>query len=64
MVDFDDEHPDAVEHQESAPASSGVHLLLIAMTAITVLDMSEPPIAVPDRQRSGLSPPILVPPPR
>ncbi len=64
MVDFDDEHPDAVEHQESAPASSGVHLLLIAMTAVAVLDMSEPPIAVPDRQRSGLSPPILVPPPR
>jgi hypothetical protein len=61
---FDDERPDAMEHQESTPVSSGVHLLLIAMTAIISFWVCQAPIAAPDRRQSGLSPRILVPPPR
>ena len=63
-MDFDDERPDAMEHQESTPVSSGVHLLLIAMTAIVSFGVCQAPIAAPDRRHSGLSPRILVPPPR
>jgi hypothetical protein len=63
-VGFDDERPDAAAEQESAPVSSGVHLLLTTMTAIIALGMCQAPIDVPDRGRRGLPPRILVPPPR
>ena len=63
-MDFEDERPDAIEQQESAPVSGGVHLLLAAMTAIVSLGVSQAPTAAPDRRHSGLSPRILVPPPR
>ena len=61
---FDDEHPDAPAPQESAPVSSGVHLLLTTLMAIVALGMYQAPIDVLDRRHSGLSPRILVPPPR
>jgi hypothetical protein len=61
---FDDQRPDAADHQESAPVSSGVHLLLTTMMAIVALGMCQVPVAFPDRRQSGLSPRILVPPPR
>jgi hypothetical protein len=64
MTNFDDERPDAMEHQESTPVSSGVHLLLIAMPAIVSFRVCQAPIAAPCRRHSGLSPRILVPPPR
>jgi hypothetical protein len=63
-VGFDDERPDAATEQESAPVSSGVHLLLTSLMAIIALGMGQSPIDVPDRGRRGLSPRILVPPPR
>jgi hypothetical protein len=63
-VTFHDEKPDAAEQQESAPVSSGVHLLLTSLMAIIALGMGQSPIDVPDRGRRGLSPRILVPPPR
>jgi hypothetical protein len=61
---LDDERPDAMEQQEAGPASSGVHLLVTAMTAIGHLGLSQVPIAVADRRHNGLPPRILVPPPR
>ncbi len=63
-VGFDDERPDAAAEQQSVPASSGVHLLLTAIMAIAALGICQAPIDVPDRRHGGLSPPILVPPPR
>ena len=63
-MDSDDARPDAMEHQESTPVSSGVHLLLATMTAIISFGVRQPPIAAPDRRHSSLSPRILVPPPR
>ena len=63
-MSLDDELPDAAEQQESAPVSSGVHLLLTIMMAIVTLGMCQAPIEVPHRRYSGLSPRILVPPPR
>jgi hypothetical protein len=63
-ADFDDERPDTAAEQESAPVSSGVHLLLTTMLAIFALGMCQAPIDGPDRGRRGLSPRILVPPPR
>jgi hypothetical protein len=59
-----DERPDAAEQQDSAPVSSGVHLLLTSVMAIVGLGICPAPIAVPGRRHSGLSPRILVPPPR
>jgi hypothetical protein len=59
-----DEKPDAAEQQESAPVSSGVHLLLTAMMAIAALAKCPVPVDLPGRRRHGLPPPILVPPPR
>jgi hypothetical protein len=63
-ADFDDERPDAADQQESVPVSSGVHLLLTTMTAIIALGTCRAPIDVSGRRHSGLSPRILVPPPR
>jgi len=63
-MSFADERPDAAEQQESAPVSSGVHLLLTILMAIVILGMCQAPIEVPHRRYSGLSPRILVPPPR
>jgi hypothetical protein len=63
-VGFGDERPDAAAEQESAPVSSGVHLLLTAMMAIAALGICQAPIDVPDRRHGGLSPRILLPPPR
>jgi hypothetical protein len=59
-----EEKPDAAEHQESAPVSSGMHLLLTAMMAITALAKCPVPVDLSGRRRHGLPPPILVPPPR
>jgi hypothetical protein len=64
MMDSGDERPDAMEHQESTPVSSGVHLLLMSMMAIVTLGMCPAPIEIPHRRYRGLSPRILVPPPR
>ncbi len=61
---LDDERPDAAEQQETAPVSSGVHLLLTTMVATIALGMCQAPVAAPSRRHSGLSPRILVPPPR
>jgi hypothetical protein len=61
---LDDPRPDIAEQHESAPVSGGVHLLLTAMTAIVPLGMREPPGTVPDRRRTGLTPRVLLPPPR
>jgi hypothetical protein len=63
-VGLDHERPDAAEQQESAPVSSGVHLLLTTMMAVVTLVTCQTPIAVPARRQSGLAPQILVPPPR
>jgi hypothetical protein len=63
-VGFGDERPDAAAEHQSAPASSGVHLLLTAIMAIAALGICQAPSEVPDRRHGGLSPPILVPPPR
>lgn len=63
-MDSEEERPDAMEQQESAPALSGVHLLLTVITAIVALGSCQAPSAVPDRRHNGLSPRILVPPPR
>jgi len=63
-MSFDDERPDAAEQQESAPVSSGVHLLLTTIMAIVALGLCQAPVEVPGRRHNGLSPRILVPPPR
>ncbi len=63
-MSFDDERPDAAAQQESAPVSSGVHLLLTIMMAVVTLGMCQAPIEVPHRRYRGRSPRILVPPPR
>jgi hypothetical protein len=63
-VGFDDQRPDPAAEQESAPATSGVHLLLTAIMAIAALGICQTPSDVPDRRHGGLSPRILVPPPR
>jgi hypothetical protein len=63
-MSFADERPDAAEQQESAPVSSGVHLLLTITVAIVTLRMCQAPIEVPHRRYSGLAPRITVPPPR
>ena len=63
-MDLDDGRLDVMEHQESTPVSSGVHLLLIAMTVIVSFGACQAPIAAHDRRHSGLTPRILVPPPR
>jgi hypothetical protein len=63
-VGFDDVGSDAAAQQESAPVSSGVHLLLTTITVIVALGLCREPIDVPDQRHSGLSPRILVPPPR
>ncbi len=63
-MDFAGEHPDAAEQQESAPVSSGVHLLLTIMMAILTLGMCQAPIEIPHPRFRGRSPSILVPPPR
>ena len=59
-----DEPLDAAEQQDSAPVSSGVHLLLTSMMAIVALGVGQAPIALPGLRQNGLSPRILVPPPR
>jgi hypothetical protein len=59
-----DEQLDAAEQQDSVPVSSGVHLLLTSMVAIVALGVCQDPIALPGRRQNGLSPRILVPPPR
>ena len=46
-LSLDNERPDAAEQQESAPVSSGVHLLLMAMMAIVALGMCQAPIERP-----------------
>ena len=56
--------PDAAQQQESESVSSGVHLLLTAMTAIAALVIRQAPIAILGWRRSGVPPRILVPPPR
>jgi hypothetical protein len=63
-MDFADERPDAAKQQESTPASSGVHLLLTIMMAIVTPGTRQTPIEIAHRRYSGLSPRILVPPPR
>ena len=63
-VGLDDRDPDIAEQHDSAPAASGVHLLMTAITAIVPLEMGEAPVTVPDRRRTGLSPRVLLPPPR
>jgi hypothetical protein len=63
-LSLDDELPDAAEQQESAPVSSGVHLLLMSMMAIVTLGICPAPSESPHRRYRGLSPRILVPPPR
>jgi hypothetical protein len=63
-VGLGSERPDAAQQQESESVSSGVHLLLTAMMAIAALAICQAPIAIPGRRKSGLSPRILVPPPR
>ena len=64
FVGFDGEQLDATKQQESAPVSSGVHLLLTATMGIVALGLCRAPIADLDRHHSGLPPRILVPPPR
>jgi hypothetical protein len=63
-MDLGDERPDSMEHQESTPVPSGVHLLLAGMMAIVSFGVCQPPVAAPDQRHSGLSPRVHVPPPR
>lgn len=63
-VEFVDERPDTGSHQESAPVSNSVHLLLTMMTAIITLGMYQAPMEDPGGRQSGFSTRIPVPPPR
>jgi hypothetical protein len=63
-VGVDDGRPDALEHQESIPMSSGIDLHLTAMMLLIALGTCQAPACVPDRRHRGLPPRILVPPPR
>lgn len=62
--DLADERPDVAEQHDSAPATSGVHLLLTAMTATLAVGARQAPAAGSDLPIAGLSPRILLPPPR
>lgn len=61
-VDF--ERPDVAEYHESAPVSSGAHLLLAVMTVLIAAGPRQAPIAGPGRSLAGHSPRVLLPPPR
>jgi hypothetical protein len=63
-VGFHDERPDATAQQESAPMSSGVHLLLTVMTTIVAPGLCQVPAEVPGQRHTELSPRVHVPPPR
>jgi hypothetical protein len=63
-VGVDEGRPDALGQLESTPMSSGIDLLLTAMMALVALGICPAPLGVPNRRQRGLSPRILVPPPR
>jgi hypothetical protein len=64
VLSMDDERPDIAKQHESAPVSSGVHLLLTVMTVLIAAGPRQAPIAGPGRALAGLSPQVLLPPPR
>jgi hypothetical protein len=57
-------NPDVGEHQETAPVTSGVHLLLVAVAAPIVVAVRTAPTFGPVRRLAGRFPRILLPPPR
>jgi hypothetical protein len=56
--------PDVGEHQETAPVTGGVHLLLVTVTAPIVVAAETEPTFGPERRLAGRFPRILLPPPR
>jgi hypothetical protein len=56
--------PDVGKHQDSAPVTSGVHLLLVAVAALVVAAASAAPTFGPAPRLAGRAPRILLPPPR
>jgi hypothetical protein len=58
------ERPDLAEQHESAPAISGVHLLLVVVALLLIVAMSRAPVPAAGRLLAGRSPRVLLPPPR
>lgn len=58
------ETSDVGDQHESAPTASEFHLNLLPATLTLLSGTHEMPIARSDRRLAGLSPPILLPPPR
>jgi hypothetical protein len=59
-----DWQPDVAEHQESAPIASGVQLLLTMVFVPLALGVRLDPVGSSDRPVAGLTPRIVLPPPR
>ena len=60
----DDERPDTVEQQESAPAPTAIHLLLTSLTVLLAIGVRQTIRAGSDRPVAGLPPRVVLPPPR
>ena len=59
-----DEKPDAGQQQDSAPATGGIHLLLVVAVLLAFSAEASPSVPVRPRKLAGLVPRVLAPPPR
>jgi len=59
-----EERPDIGEHEDSAPTTSGFHLLLSAITMLTPAPASQMAAFGPEQRLTGQTPRVLLPPPR
>jgi hypothetical protein len=58
------EHPDAGEHEDSTPTTSGIHLLLSAITILAAVTAGPTPAFGPAQRLTGQILRVLLPPPR
>jgi hypothetical protein len=56
--------PDVGERQESAPATSGVHLMLSVLMLMPAIAGARRTLIEPSRRLTGRAPRVLLPPPR
>jgi hypothetical protein len=63
-VGLNDKRPDIAGHQDSGPTASGFHLLLMMATVFLVPGQRLMPTVRCDRSSAGLSPRIILSPPR
>jgi len=59
-----EERPDIGEHEDSMPTTSGIHLLLSAITMLTAAPPSHMPVFGPQQRLTGQISRVLLPPPR